>query len=261
MANEKPIRGTKSDDNIFGTRNDDIIYGRAGNDKLSGGAGHDLIYGDDGDDVIIGGSGDDILNGGAGRDILVGSSGTDGALYTKSKTGLTINMTDTRLSTGDAFGDEYRQIEYLIGSEFDDKITGDTKSNTLLGGGGNDRIDGGGGNDELLGGLGADTFVFSGPGSATDLRRMNDFDTEDHIELSREGFGLHPQYQLTLGSTLIVTENSPVANTTSPTFLFEKSTGLLYFDADGNGTAAEFLIASLAFDGPSSLDVSDFLIV
>jgi Ca2+-binding RTX toxin-like protein len=261
MTSVKPITGSKGDDNIVGTRFEDTIYGRAGKDELNGGKGDDLIYGDGGDDTLIGGADDDILIGGAGRDIHVGSSGTDGASYAKSKIGLTINMANTSLSTGDAFQDQYRQIEFVIGSQFDDKLTGDTKSNILIGGGGNDRIDGGGGNDELLGEAGADTFVFSGPGSATDLRRMNDFDAEDHIELSRAGFGLHPQYQLTLGTTLIVADDSPVASTNSPTFLFEKSTDLLYFDADGNGSGASFLIASFTFNGQLSLDTSDFTIV
>jgi Ca2+-binding RTX toxin-like protein len=106
---------------------------------------------------------------------------------------------------------------------------------------------------------GADTFVFGAP-TELGLYRIMDFDVQDHIELSRADFGLHPQYKLTVGSTLIIAHSDPAAATNSPTFLIEQSTGNLYFDADGNGSGEKELIANVLFHSQEYLDVNDFVI-
>lgn len=227
----------------------------------------DTLVGTSRANVLLGNDGSDILIGGAGADKLDGGIGVDYASYQGSLAGVTVNMAGVSENTGDAKGDSYKNIEGVIGSAQADKLTGDTKDNVIKGDFGDDRIDGGGGNDELWGDSeafgvdGADTFVFSGPGGSTDLRRIMDFDAFDHIELSRSGFGLHPLYQLTVGTTLVIAHANPTAGTNSPTFLVEQSTGNLYFDADGNGSGAQELIANVLFDSQQYLDLNDFVIV
>lgn len=249
--------GRETEDTVFGLGGNDEIDGRDFDDKLDGGKG---------DDVLKGGEGDDFLIGGAGTDFLFGSKGFDIAFYDESKAGVTVSFVDPSRGTGDAKGDQFNAVEGLVGSAHGDTLSGNALDNSIWGGRGDDVIDGGGGNDELWGddnefGVdGADTFVFAGPAD-TDLKLIMDFDVQDHIEISRSGFGLHIQYQLTVGSTLIIAHASPTATTNSPTFLVEQSTGNLYFDADGNGSGAAELIANVQFHSQQFLDINDFVIV
>ncbi len=59
---------------------------------------------------------------------------------------------------GDANGDVFNSVENVIGSGFNDNITGDTNANLLIGGNGNDTLFGGDGNDTLVGGAGSDSL-------------------------------------------------------------------------------------------------------
>jgi Ca2+-binding RTX toxin-like protein len=257
---------TEGRNKFNGTNAEEIVFGLGGKDDISTKGGNDVLSGGLDKDRLLGGNGMDKLIGGGGKDILIGGAGLDYASYSDSISGVTANLSDTTRNTGDALGDRYDTIEGLIGSAESDSLTGDTQNNTILGGAGDDVIDGAGGNDELWGDSeevgvdGADTFVFTGP-AATDLKRIMDFDVQDHIELSRSGFGLHIQYQLTLGTTLVIAHANPTAGTNSPTFLVEQSTGNLYFDADGNGSAAAQLIANVQFHSQEYLDLNDFMIV
>ena len=52
-------------------------------------------------------------------------------------------------------------IDSVVGSRFDDVLTGNTGANTIRGGGGNDSITGRGGNDVVDGGVGVDTARLS----------------------------------------------------------------------------------------------------
>ena len=110
--------------------------------EMSGGDGNDSFIGGDQADSISGGAGDDLLEGGAGADTLDGDAGSDTASYANSSAGVTINLGDETASGGDAEGDELRNIENLVGSDFDDVLTGDDGANVLEGGGGADTLDG-----------------------------------------------------------------------------------------------------------------------
>lgn len=132
------------------------VYAYAGDDKIITGSGDDWVLGGDGNDVIYTGAGDDILNGGAGADTLNGGNGIDTASYQGSAKGVSINLATNTHSGGDATGDKLYSIENVVGSDFKDKIIGDSGDNVLYGLGGNDYLNGGGGNDKLEGGEGAD---------------------------------------------------------------------------------------------------------
>jgi Ca2+-binding RTX toxin-like protein len=85
-------------------------------------------------------------------------------------------------------GDIYSGIERVVGSSFNDSLTGNAGANQLEGGNGADRLVGGAGNDTLLGGAGFDVFVFgtgSDSGNAVGARdRIQTWDAGDLINLA-----------------------------------------------------------------------------
>ena len=148
-------------ENLVGSKFDDTLTGDAGVNRLTGGAGADALNGGAGDDTLIGGTGGDTLNGGDGQDT---------ANYAAALDAVTLNMA-TGGTGGDAAGDSFVSIEQIVGSAFNDVVTGNASDNRFDGGAGNDTIDGAGGidylygnlgNDRLTGGAGADVFVFTG---------------------------------------------------------------------------------------------------
>jgi Ca2+-binding RTX toxin-like protein len=138
---------------------DDTLSGGNGNDTLRGHGGNDTLNGGDGKDSLDGGIGNDVLVGGAGADILNGGDGNDTADYSTSRAAITINLVDGLGVGGDAQGDVLTNIENLIGSDFNDVLTGNGVINVIDGGNGDDIITGGSNDDKLLGGAGNDTFV------------------------------------------------------------------------------------------------------
>lgn len=159
------LRGGDNDDSLFGEDGDDRLYGDAGNDILDGGAGNDLLeggIGNDtlsggiGNDILRGGDGDDILDGGAGADTLSGGAGVDTLTYASATAGIVLNLA-TGTHGGAAAGDVLEDaFERVIGSAFDDVITGGAGDDYIEGGAGNDKLYGGAGNDTLYGGDGDD---------------------------------------------------------------------------------------------------------
>jgi len=113
-------------------------------------------------DTLIGNSGNNALEGGVGADTLIGNGGAlDFASYAHAQTGVTANLANPNLNTGDAAGDTYSGINGLIGSNSADVLTGDNNDNLLRGRGGGDTLDGG---------IGSDTAdYFNGPGVRADL--------------------------------------------------------------------------------------------
>jgi serralysin len=134
---------------ITGGSGKDAIGGRDGNDKLLGGKGDDQLHGENGNDV---------LDGGAGRDRMEGGDGTDTASYAGASAGVTVDFANYIINTGDASGDNFLDVENIMGSAFADSLRGDNLVNTLSGGAGNDVLIARGGNDRTVGGEGADTL-------------------------------------------------------------------------------------------------------
>jgi Ca2+-binding RTX toxin-like protein len=106
--------------------------------------------------TFIGAAGNDVFDGGAGADAFTGNGGTDTVTYANATGYVIADMTTTVGSYGDAAGDTFATIETLIGSDFNDVMTGGTGNDTLFGGKGTDTLTGGAGNDILVGGLGND---------------------------------------------------------------------------------------------------------
>ncbi len=144
--------------------NADIIYGLDGDDTINGGDGEDFLHGGAGNDSIMGGdNNDDTLVGGQGEDILDGGAGVvywDYASYEESLIGLTLNLRNTALSTGEARNDRYISIEGIVGTAHNDLIVGNGEKHDLQAGAGNDTIIGGSGQEIMDGGTGIDTVSY-----------------------------------------------------------------------------------------------------
>ena len=122
------------------------LIGSAFNDTLTGDAGNNVLTGGAGNDTLVGGLGDDTLDGGAGT--------ADTASYAPANSGVTVSLvTAGPQDTLGAGIDTLVGIENLIGSAFNDTLTGDSLANRIDGGAGDDTIEGGAGNDILIGGL------------------------------------------------------------------------------------------------------------
>ncbi len=152
----------------------DVINGTSGNDNIKGFGGSDGIAGGDGDDVIDGGDGDDLLLGGWGADAISGGAGNDHIFG--SDLGLIDRPTSTSFtppaSTGVELARGFSWVVYdppgdgnnLVTGAGDIYPNGETVSNTIDGGAGNDVIASGTGDDTVHGG--ADNDVIWGMGGS-----------------------------------------------------------------------------------------------
>ena len=191
------VIGSDHDDTITGTDNVNVgnkLWGGGGNDTLSGREGEDTLNGGPGDDSLSGGDEDDTLEGGPGADMLTGGMGDDTASYAGSMMGVTVRLHASQAMGGDAEGDTWGDtttvtyevpaedpedppvekeetvpdIINLTGSMMADILAGDSRDNTIMGMGGDDKLYGGpgGGDDNLQGGDGND-MLFGGRGDDT----------------------------------------------------------------------------------------------
>lgn len=121
------------------------------------------IEGAPGHDTILGSAQDDLLLVGYGNTNIVehidGDTGFDTANFGQIFTELNINLTNGKY-TGIGIDGEIINIEKVIGSNYNDSITGDLNKNIIFGGNGNDILDGKGDMDTVYGNQGADTIIF-----------------------------------------------------------------------------------------------------
>lgn len=127
----------------------DVTDATSGADDLLGTGLGDFIKSFAGDDTIDAGTGVDIVAGGVGADTMDGGAGSDYLNYTNSTAGVIIDMVTGTGTGGDADGDIFTAFENVVGSSFDDVITGDGSNNIIKGNGGADALDGGAGVDYL----------------------------------------------------------------------------------------------------------------
>ncbi len=170
-----PSNATPGDDELTGTDGIDVIDALAGNDTVKAGGGPDVVFGGDGDDWIDGGAGGDSLDGGSGTDVLA---------FESAAAAVTVSLETGVAQVGADDEDWISGFENLIGSAYDDELSGDGKANQMAGQNGDDRLEGGGGDDDLWGGDGRDTVfgdsgndwvhggdgddrIFGGPGNDT----------------------------------------------------------------------------------------------
>ena len=155
-ADDGTAGGTEGDD----VRGDvEVLIGSTYGDVLTGDGGADVMYGEDGNDKLHGAGGDDKLRGGLGQDEFDGGAGIDTVTYEATLSfGVTVTIGNEVSGDGRNGGTEdddvQSTIETVVGTKYNDKLTG---------GSGNERLDGLGGMDELNGGPGID-ILNGGPG-------------------------------------------------------------------------------------------------
>lgn len=187
---------------------DNTINGTADDDTLDGTDDDDIINGFNGRDILKGASGKDTLNGGDKRDVLYGGGGED-------------------ILNGDADNDN------LNGGFSDDILNGGLRNDLLIGGFGN---------DTLTGGEGSDRFRFfrttDGADTITDFSVADD---EIQVKGKRMGGdlvkGVLSAEQFVLGTTALDSEDR---------FIYDQTTGNLFFDIDGAGGSDQILLATLS---------------
>jgi Ca2+-binding RTX toxin-like protein len=132
---------------------------------------------------------------------------------------------------------------FLRGKVGNDILIGGAGNDTLVGNYNNDTLFGGTGNDLLKGGKGADIFVFASPSEGMDT--IADFNVaEDTIHVYSDSFGS----DLVTGAVITTQQFwlGASAADTSDRFIYNQSTGGLFFDVDGKGGAAQIQVAQLS---------------
>ncbi|HEY0288899.1 MAG TPA: retention module-containing protein [Pseudomonas sp.] len=184
---------------VLGTTGDDVLVGAA-DSQLHGGDGNDVLVAGAGNNELFGDNGNDILFSGAGNDLLDGGTGNNTADYSLATAGVTVSTgINGAQDTVGAGTDTLVNIDNLVGSNFDDHLTGDAGHNLLNGGLGNDVLNGmdgddiligGPGNNTLTGGLGNDTFQWMAGNTGHDTITDFNFGT-DKLDLSQLLQGAH----------------------------------------------------------------------
>jgi serralysin len=244
------LEGGTDNDTLHGQNGNDVLKGQAGLDTLNGGGDDDQLYGGTDKDTLSGGDGRDVLSGDAGADVLQGGDGLDTALYASATAGVTANLANAALNTGDAQGDTYSSIERLFGSKYADVLTGDGNANQLTGGAGADTLTGGGG---------ADSFIFkTAPGGTLQADRITDFVTDvDTILLDDAFFAAVPLGDLAAGA--FVANTTGHAGDASDRVIYETDTGWVRYDADGTGAGVG--IVFLRLNTGLNLGADDFVVI
>ncbi|NES22364.1 MAG: calcium-binding protein [Symploca sp. SIO3E6] len=273
LINIENLIGTAFDDRLIGDDGNNWLRGNTGEDYFDGGEGIDTVgfdlepfaitadlsqeratYIDDTgvevvetlinierligtafNDTLIGNNLNNLLRGEAGNDFLDGGDGIDSVSFLGSQAGVIADLNQgTATSVNQTEVDTLVNIELLTGSNFDDQLIGDAGNNTL-----------GGllGDDLLTGGAGADKFNFSSSNQGIDT--ITDFDSTegDQIRVFISGFdneltvGLLDAEEFTIGSA---------ATKASDRFIYDDTTGALFFDPDGTGVLAQVQFAQLS---------------
>jgi len=141
---------------VLGTSLGDTLTGADGDNLLGGAAGDDSLAGAGGNDTLVGATGNDSLDGGTGIDVLDLSGATAGLSLTLVQSASNTSLDLTAVGLGK---DVYKNMEGIVGSQFDDTLTGTAGDDFLKGLAGIDYLYGGNGNDTLDG---ADWSVLRG---------------------------------------------------------------------------------------------------
>lgn len=271
-------------ENVTGTKFQDFLWGNGVANTLNGGDGNDFLRGFDGYDTLIGGNGNDEMYGdgggdtfrpGFGEDILDGGALFDWADYRDMTSGMSADFVKGKFSGplaawGEPDGDQVYNVEGLRGTNYDDTLilNGSPPGmsfNTLDGAAGNDILVGA---RTFMGGLGQDTIRLEA-GLAQTVVLQNDmgydkvtnFSTADgdKLSISRAMFGLKTD---TNGKTIykwVDTTDAPRAFVAGPAFIYEKTTQIVWFDADGTATNAAPVAIAGFYNPANNLLATDLI--
>ncbi len=123
---------------------------------VDAGLGDDVIIASGSSVVVRGNGGNDRFVNGVAGDSFDGGAGIDTVDYSTAGAGVVSSLVAG--AAGNTGGDSFVNVENIVGSRFDDRLSGDGGANLINGGQGRDTINGGDGADILLGGRGDDSL-------------------------------------------------------------------------------------------------------
>ncbi|MBG1265067.1 putative Ig domain-containing protein [Nostoc sp. WHI] len=281
-ANADNIYGFDGDDYLQGLAGNDLINGGTGKfDLMFGGAGDDTITDPDGILGAYGGTGNDTINvtfavswdndtnsSNAPRSDgkITGGYGDDNITVTMNNSQFFINLKGDGPTNSFQDGNDVITLlgsyqnaivdlgggnDTFVGGNGSDDVSGGAGNDTIFGFGGNDRLvgndgndilAGGAGNDNLTGGSGQDFFSFSSL-TGNGIDSITDFNlVDDKIRVDAAGFGgglvagALPETRFVLGTA---------DQDESDRFIYNQSSGTIFFDVDGTGSTTAVQIATL----------------
>jgi len=272
-------KGNSLNNNLIGNNGNNIVDGQAGNDILDGRSGNDTLIGGIGSDTFIISSGTDaIMDLGLGGDSLQVSLGAtvnatiksawtassdtlnEGAVSITTK-GFAVNVSASTGSDGYSILNT-GSASSLVGSAAGDSLKGGKGNDLIIGNAGNDFIYGGAGKDILTGGSGSDTFIFNTtPNKSSNIDTLTDFSSGvDKLQFDKAIFK-------SIGSTGTLNADAFYANAgatsghdTTDRFVYNTTSGYLYYDADGSGKNVAVQIALIGVASHPDLVVTDFIV-
>ncbi len=170
-----------------GTLSGGAIYLGYGTNNVTLGNDGETVFGGFGSDTITGGSGNDVIEIGRGNNTIDGGGGFNVLSFADSATGVTANLA-TGTAT-DAGTDTIKNIQEVIGSNYNNILTAGPGGSILIAGAGHDTLTGGAGNDTLVAGAGGDsmqggggdnTFIYS---AGDEYLFIQDFNTNDVLKI------------------------------------------------------------------------------
>jgi Ca2+-binding RTX toxin-like protein len=212
--------------NLTGSSVANTLLGNAGVNRLDGKTGADKLYGYSGNDIYY-------VDNAGDRVVESSSGGTADRVYTTVNHALASNVEGLYASGSSSIS-----------------LTGNTLNNAIYGNSGFNKIDGGYGNDTLKGGAGRDTFIFSTKVSTTGNRdTIADFSvTDDSIFLDNAIFNMLGSGSMSspkkMNSSYFTV--GAAANDKNDYVIYNKVTGVLYYDSDGTGSGKAVEVAKLS---------------
>jgi Ca2+-binding RTX toxin-like protein len=238
-GNDQLVNWTSKPASLFGGVGSDTLTGGFGDDSLDGGVGRDTYTFTDSLSVVNlpGGTNITVNDPNAPAFHILGTDRISRETYTlfesmrpsppgdsidlrgiKAGVNLDLGQLDTiqtvltnRLALFLESNGLYAGPNDIYGTDFDDRLRGDTRDNGLLGYSGNDTLEGRGGRDRLYGHLGSDIYVYSGSGLGSDdiYEPVNDSTVSggatDTLDFSGSGLPIDLYLDPPLNQTITVT--------------------------------------------------------
>jgi len=240
--NVHKVIGGEGNDTLYGSGDGDVLIGGPGNDTIWGRDDVDLLVGGQGDDILKGGIEQPILDVltlldlgmleetfGVSMALHIAGGGTVSTFFDElfagdedmvsyadvvvdpldpnPEIGVTVSLANpgTQQNTIRAGWDTLSAIRGIIGSDYNDDLTGDTYGNTLIGGAGNDTLNGVEGLNTLVGGEGDD--VLNG---GIDLDIASYTDAQSAVSIPANGLVSKATSEIILHEGVLVTAASDV---------------------------------------------------
>lgn len=272
---------------VLGTNVDNLTLTGAAAINGTGNLLANVITGNGAANVIDGKAGIDVLDGGDGSDIYIAGLATDHPVAEFADSGASgvdeVRFASTKASTLTIFAGDTGIERVVIGTGTGPAalatgtaalgidataapnaltLVGNAGANTIKGTAYNDTIVGGPGNDLLTGGAGADVFVFaSAPSARSNKDTITDFTPgTDVLQFASAVFpGAGPAGALDpnafwSGAGVVA------AHDADDRFIYDTTTGSLYYDADGVGGLAPVIVAVLGTLTHPALTAGDIAI-